>query len=163
MVAKLVGQPKLQYLDIQVDPELGTAEPLGGVGVEADDVFARGVGGECELALTAVHLGEDDLVVRVTDLHVHPNLGAAGGEPVSPRIVQLQKHKSVKATQTNIVLKANLNFVVAGDHRLVRDFLDEALALRLPDVEVEAEGERGHQEADQHPGQHGRAAMRDTC
>jgi len=142
MVAKLVGQPKLQYLDIQVDPELGTAEPLGGVGVEADDVFARGVGGECELALTAVHLGEDDLVVRVTDLHVHPNLGAAGGEPVSPRIVQL-------------------NFVVAGDHRLVRNLLDEALALRLPDVEVEAEGERGHQEADQHPGQHGRAVAVD--
>ena len=90
MVAKPVGLPKLQYLDIQVDPELCAAEPLGGVGVEADDVLARGVGGECELALTAVHLGEDNLVVRVPDLYVHTNLGAAGGEPVGPRIVQLQ-------------------------------------------------------------------------
>ena len=71
MVAKPVGLPKLQYLDIQVDPELCAAEPLGGVGVEADDVLPGGVGGEGELALTAVHLGEDDLVVRVPDLHMH--------------------------------------------------------------------------------------------
>ena len=117
MVAKLVGQPKLQYLDIQVDPELGTAEPLGGVGVEADDVFARGVGGECELALTAVHLGEDDLVVRVTDLHVHPNLGAGGREAVSSGIIEL-------------------DLIVPRDHRLVRDLLDKTFPLRLSDVEV---------------------------
>ena len=72
-----------------MDPELGSAEPLGAVAVETDDVLPRHVGGEGELALAAVHLGQDDLVVRVSDLHVHPDLGTGGGEPVGPGVVQL--------------------------------------------------------------------------
>ena len=51
--------------------ELGPTEPLGAVAVETDDVFTRHVRGEGELALAAVHLGQDDLVVGVPDLNVH--------------------------------------------------------------------------------------------
>ena len=78
------------YLNIEVNPELAATEPLGAVAVQTDHVLPGHVRGECELALAAVHLGQDDLVVRVPDLYVHTNLGAAGGEPVGPRIVQLQ-------------------------------------------------------------------------
>ena len=77
------------YLDIKVDPELAATEPLGAVAVQADDVLPRHPGGEGELALAAVHLGQDDLVVRVPDLYVHPDLGAGGGEAVSARVVEL--------------------------------------------------------------------------
>ena len=80
----------LPHGDVQVDPELGAGEPLGRVGVQADDVLPGGVGGEGPLALAGVHLGHDDLVLRVADLHVHPDLGARGGEPVGPGVVQLQ-------------------------------------------------------------------------
>ena len=55
-----------------MDSELAATEPLGAVAVETDDVFPRHVGGEGELALAAVHLGQDDLVVRVSDLNMHP-------------------------------------------------------------------------------------------
>ena len=80
----------LPHRDVQVDPQLGAGEPLGRVGVQADDVLPGGVGGEGPLALAGVDLGHDDLVLRVADLHVHPDLGARGGEPVGPGVVQLQ-------------------------------------------------------------------------
>ena len=70
-------------------PELSSTKPLGAVAVQTDHVLPGHVRGECELALAAVHLGQDDLVVRVPDLHVHPDLGTGGGEPVGPRVVQL--------------------------------------------------------------------------
>ena len=60
------------YLNIEVNPELAATEPLGAVAVQADNVLPRHVGGEGELALAAVHLGQDDLVVRVPDLNMHP-------------------------------------------------------------------------------------------
>ena len=59
------------YLDVEVDSELAATEPLGAVAVQTDDVLPRHVGGEGELALAAVHLGQDDLVVRVSDLNMH--------------------------------------------------------------------------------------------
>ena len=71
-------------------PELRAGEPLGGVAVEADDMLARALRGEGELALAAVHLAHDDLVLGVPDLHVHPNLGAGGGEAVGAGVVQLR-------------------------------------------------------------------------
>ena len=40
-----------------MDPELGPAEPLGAVAVQADHVLPRHVGREGELALAAVNLG----------------------------------------------------------------------------------------------------------
>ena len=52
--------------------ELAAIEPLGAVTVQTDDVLPRHVGGEGELAHTAVHLGQDDLVFRVPDLNMHP-------------------------------------------------------------------------------------------
>ena len=72
-----------------MNSELGSWEPLGGVGVKTDDVLPRGVGGEGELALAAVHLGQDDLVVRVPDLHVHTNLRTGGGKAISSGVVEL--------------------------------------------------------------------------
>ena len=60
------------YLNVEVNPELAATEPLGAVAVQTDDVLPRHVGGEGELALAAVHLGQDDLVVRVPDLNMHP-------------------------------------------------------------------------------------------
>ena len=53
-------------------------------------MLPRGVGGEGELALAAVHLAHDDLVLGVPDLHVHPDLGAGGGKPVGARVIQLR-------------------------------------------------------------------------
>ena len=53
--------------------QLSARKPLGGVGVKAYDVFAGCRGGEGPLALGAVHLGQDDLVVWIPDLNVHPN------------------------------------------------------------------------------------------
>ena len=44
------------HLDVQMNPELGPAEPLGAVAVQADHVLPGHVGGEGELALAAVHL-----------------------------------------------------------------------------------------------------------
>ena len=72
-----------------MDPELCSTEPLGAVAVQTYDVLPGHVRGEGELALAAVHLGQDDLVVRVSDLHVHPDLGAGGGEAISTRVVEL--------------------------------------------------------------------------
>lgn len=37
---------------------------LGGIGVKADLVFTRGMGGECEPALRAILPGQDDLETR---------------------------------------------------------------------------------------------------
>ena len=39
-----------------MNPELGSAEPLGAVTVQADHVLPGHVGGEGELAFAAVHL-----------------------------------------------------------------------------------------------------------
>ena len=44
------------YLNVQMNPQLGSTEPLGRVCVEADDVFTRNGGGEGEPALAAVNL-----------------------------------------------------------------------------------------------------------
>ena len=60
------------YLNVQVNPQLAPTEPLGAVAVQTDHVLPRHVRGEGELALAAVHLGQDDLVVRVSDLNMHP-------------------------------------------------------------------------------------------
>ena len=51
--------------------QLSSREPLGGVWVETDDVFSGRAGGEGPLTLGAVHLGQDDLVIGITDLNVH--------------------------------------------------------------------------------------------
>ncbi len=76
--------------DTGVSPyQLGAGEPLGGVGVQADDVLAGGVGGESPPPLAGVHLGQDDLVVRVADLDVHADARAGRGEPVGAGVVQL--------------------------------------------------------------------------
>jgi len=101
-----------------VHPELSPCEPLGGVSVEADDVFPWCGGGERELSLATVHLAENDLVVRIPDLDVHSYARTRGCEPIGPGVVQL-------------------DLVVAGHHRLVGDLLNEALSLRLAYVEVE--------------------------
>lgn len=65
----------LSYLNVQMDTELRSREPSTGVGVQTDDVLSWGVRRERELALRGVHLGQDGLVVGVSDLHVHPYLG----------------------------------------------------------------------------------------
>ena len=44
------------YLDIQMDPELSPAEPLGAVAVQTDHVLPGHVGREGELPLAAVNL-----------------------------------------------------------------------------------------------------------
>ena len=111
--------------------QLRAREPLCRVGVEANDVLARGVRGEGPAALARVHLGQDDLVVRVAYLHVHPDARAGGGKSVGARIVQL-------------------HLVVADDHGLVGDLLDEALALRLGDVEVQGRGQRQQAQQSKH-------------
>ena len=69
---KYFATKTLYYLNVEVNPELAATEPLGAVAVETDDVLPRHVRGEGELALAAVHLGQDDLVVRVPDLNMHP-------------------------------------------------------------------------------------------
>ncbi len=71
-------------------PELGAREPLGGVAVQADHVLPRHMGGEGEAALAAVHLAHDYLVVRIPDLHVHPNLWAGGRKPIGAGVVELR-------------------------------------------------------------------------
>ena len=111
------------YLNVQVNPQLAPTEPLGAVAVQTDHVLPRHVRGEGELALAAVHLGQDDLVVGVSDLHVHPNLGAGGREAVSSGIVEL-------------------DLIVARHHGLVRNLLDKTFPLRLSDVEVKTCRER---------------------
>ena len=71
-------------------------------------MLPRGVGGESELALTAVHLGQDDLVIGVSDLHMHPYFRTGGGKAISSRVVQLhfvisshlEKRKSIKPSLT---------------------------------------------------------------
>ena len=94
-----------------MNSELSSWEPLGGVGVKADDVLPRGVGGEGELALAAVHLGQDDLVVRVPDLHMHPNLRTRGGKAISPGVVQLDfiiaSNLKTEVSKKKILLKEN--------------------------------------------------------
>ena len=35
------------------------------------------------------YLGQNNLIVRIPDLHMHTDLGTGGGEPVGPRVVQL--------------------------------------------------------------------------
>ena len=72
-----------------MDPELCSTEPLGAVAVQTDDVLPRHVRGEGELALAAVNLGQDDLVVRVPDLHMHSYLRTRSCKPVSSWIIQL--------------------------------------------------------------------------
>ena len=72
-----------------MDPELCSTEPLGAVTVQTDDVLPRHVRGEGELALAAVHLGQDDLVVRVSDLYMHPNLRTRGSKPIGSWVIQL--------------------------------------------------------------------------
>ena len=62
------------HLDVQMNSKLRSAEPLGAVAVQTDHVLPGHVRGEGELALTAVHFGQDDLVVRVSDLNMHPDL-----------------------------------------------------------------------------------------
>ena len=105
-----------------MDSELAATEPLGAVAVQTDDVLPWHVGGEGELALAAVHFGQDDLVVRISDLNMHPDLWTRGSEAVSSGIVEL-------------------DLVVPRHHRLVRDLLDGTFPLRLSDVEVKTGGE----------------------
>ena len=73
-------------------------------------MLPRHVRSECKFALAAVHLGprkdlnhevcaldvitilylgQNNLIVRIPDLHMHTDLGTGGGEPVGPRVVQL--------------------------------------------------------------------------
>ena len=52
-------------------------------------MLSRGVGGEGPPPLAGVHLGQDDLVVGVADLDVHPDLGGGGSEAVGAGIIQL--------------------------------------------------------------------------
>ena len=52
-------------------------------------MFSGRVRGEGPLALRAVHLGEDDLVVGVADLHVHPEVWRGGSEAVGAGVEQL--------------------------------------------------------------------------
>merc|ERR1711971_502012 len=66
----------LPDLDVKVDPQLSAREPLGRIAVQTDDMLAGSVRGESEFAFTAVSLGEDDLVIRISNFHVHPNLRA---------------------------------------------------------------------------------------
>ena len=105
------------YLDIKVNPELAATEPLCAVAVQTDHVLPGHVRGEGELALAAVHFGQDDLVVRVSDLNMHPDLWTRGSESVSSGIVEL-------------------DFVVSRHHGLVRNLLNKTFPLRLSDVEV---------------------------
>ena len=72
-----------------MNAELRPTKPLGTVAVQADHVLPGHVAGEGELALAAVHLGQDDLVVRVPDLHMHSYLWTRSCKPVSSRIIQL--------------------------------------------------------------------------
>ena len=109
----------LSNLDVQMDSKLGAGEPFGRVGVQAEDMLTRSVGGEGELALAAVHLGQDDLVIRIPDLHMHANLRTGGCKPVSPGVVQL-------------------HLVVARHHGVVWDFLNETLSFSLTDVEIKS-------------------------
>lgn len=39
--------------------------------------------------ITILYLGQNNLIVRIPDLHMHTDLGTGGGEPVGPRVVQL--------------------------------------------------------------------------
>jgi len=47
----------LANLNVKMDSKLTAAEPGGGIGMKADDVFARQMAGECEAPLGAVLLG----------------------------------------------------------------------------------------------------------
>lgn len=69
--------------------QLGPREPFGGVGIETDDVLSGRVGSEGPASLGGVHLGQDDLVVGVTDLDVHADAGGGGSEAVGAGIIQL--------------------------------------------------------------------------
>ena len=52
-------------------------------------MFPGSVRGEGPFPLRAVDLGQDDLVVGIPDLNVHPDPGGRGGEAVGAGIVQL--------------------------------------------------------------------------
>ena len=42
-----------------------------------------------EVCALIFYLGQNNLIVRIPDLHMHTDLGTGGGEPVGPRVVQL--------------------------------------------------------------------------
>ena len=52
-------------------------------------MLPRGVGGEGELALAAVNLGQDDLVIGVSDLNMHSYFRTGGSKSISSGIIQL--------------------------------------------------------------------------
>ena len=60
-----------------------------GMNSEICFIWTWRAGSECPLSLAAVDLGEDDLVLRITDLDVHADSRAGRSEPVRARIVQL--------------------------------------------------------------------------
>lgn len=106
-----------------MNPQLSTAEPRRGIGMEADDVFAWEVTGERESALRAVLLGQEHFVVRIPDLDVHSNAGTRGQVIVNTPIEQL-------------------HFVVANEYGFVGDFFDETFLFSFSDMKVKAPSRR---------------------
>ena len=91
-----------------MNAELRPTKPLGTVAVQADHVLPGHVAGEGELALAAVHLRQDDLVVRVPDLHMHSYLWTRSCKPVGSWIIQLNFVISCK----NLVKKVRKMFLI---------------------------------------------------
>lgn len=99
----------LAHLNVQVHPQLTSAEPAGRVGVEADDVLPGWMRGEAKAALRAVHLRQDGFVLGVANLHVHADAGTRLHEAARLRVMQLA-------------------LVVSHNKRFFRHFFDETFS-----------------------------------
>ncbi len=77
----------LAHFDVQVHAQVAAAEPGGRVRVQADDVLAWHVRGEGEATLSAVQLGQDNLLLGIFDLDVHADT-VRGGQVVVGVLVE---------------------------------------------------------------------------
>ena len=107
-------------------------------------MFAGCVGGERPLALGAVDLAEDDLVVGISNLDMHSNPRTRRHESVCSRIVQLDFVITCNIECFSVCSQQLLSRFFTCDHGFVGDFFDKTLSLCLANVEVQPRGERQH-------------------